>query len=79
MDSLVWIRRDLWKAKSFTPEDCYPVRERDTWIEPPSKLKVAELFWGEEKKRSFAQVVKMSGRGRGRDPRPRTPKEDWDR
>jgi hypothetical protein len=80
-ENLVWVRRDLWRAKTFVPSDCYPVGEGDLWIEPPSKLKFAELFWGDEKKASFAQVVKgaMAGRGRGRGPRPRTPEEDWER
>lgn len=66
-ENLVWIRRDLWRSKSFNPSDCYPVGEGDFWSEPPSKLNFVELFWGEEKRRSFAQVVKevMAGRGRG--------------
>lgn len=77
----MWVRRDLWRAKTFAPSDCYPFGEGDVWIEPPSKLKFTELFWGDEKKASFAQVVKgaMAGQGRGRGPRPRTLEEDWER
>lgn len=60
-ESLVWIRRDLWDSKSFSPVECHPIGKSDIWIKPPSKLIFTELFWGEEKKQSFAQVVKMAG------------------
>jgi hypothetical protein len=55
--------------------------EGDIWIEPPSKVTFAELFWGDKKKASFAQVVHgvMVGRERGTGPRPRNPEEDWER
>lgn len=77
---LVWVRKELWLSKSFEPEDCFPVGEGDSWDGVPSKLNFAEIFWGEEKKRSFAEVVKtMADRGRGRGPRPRNPEEDWER
>lgn len=77
-ETLVWIRRDLWKAKSFEPSDCHPIGEGDVWAEAPLKLNFAEFFWGDKQKRSFAEVVKaeMAGHGRGRGPR--RPKEDWD-
>lgn len=80
-ESLVWIRQDLWRAKAFSPADCYLVGESDTWVQSPQQLKFAELFWGEEKKRSLAQVIKeaMAGHGRGRGPRPRSPEDDWER
>lgn len=66
--------------RSLTPSDCYPVGESDLWVVSPSKLQFAELFWGEEKRKSFVRVVKevMAGRGRGRGPRPHTPEEDWE-
>jgi hypothetical protein len=52
-EHLVWIRKDLWSAKSFNPTGCYPVGEEDYWSEAPSKLCFAEVFWGDEKKASF--------------------------
>jgi hypothetical protein len=72
-ENLVWIRRDLWRSKSFTPTDCFSIREGDSWSEAPSKLNFVELFWGDKERKSFFQVVKeaMVGRGRGRGPRPR--------
>lgn len=74
---LVWVRRDLWISKSFEPSDCFPVGEGDSWDGTPSELNFAEIFWGEERRKSFAEVVKTTaGRGRGRGPRPRVPKED---
>jgi hypothetical protein len=65
--------------RSLTPSDCYPVGESDLWVVSPSKLRFAELFWGEEKRKSFVRVFKevMAGRGRGRGPRPHTPEEDF--
>lgn len=76
----MWIQRDLWLAKSFEPSDCFPIGEHDSWDDPPLKLNFTEFFWGEERKRSFAEVVKtMDGSGRGRGPRLRNPEEDWER
>jgi len=75
----VWIRRDLWLAKSFEPTDCFPIGEGDKWDQTPAKLSFAEDIWGEGKRLSFVKIVKgsMAGRGRGRGPRPRSPKEKW--
>lgn len=79
-EHLVWIQKELWDSKKFTPSDCCPVGEGDTWAKSPSKLSAAAVIWGEEGRRSFVQVVKesMAGRGRGRGPRPRSD-GDWDR
>ena len=79
-DNLVWIKRDLWRDKSFKPTDCFPVGERDFWSQSPSKLRFQDLCWREEGKRTFAQVVRggMAGRGRGRGPR-LWAEEDWGR
>lgn len=79
-EDLVWIRRDLWLAKTFDTSDCHLVGDGDKWDALPSKLSFAENIWGEGKRRSFARVLKetMAGRGRGRGPRPRNPEEDWE-
>lgn len=37
-EHLVWIKKDLWSAKSFNPTDCYSVGEGDYWSEAPSKV-----------------------------------------
>jgi hypothetical protein len=79
-ESLVWIRRDLWLAKSFKPTDCFPVGEGDKWDEPLSKLSFAEDIWGKGERESFVAVVKasMAGRGRGSGPHPRGSEENWE-
>jgi hypothetical protein len=77
---LVWIRRDLWESKSFTPEDCCALGSNDTWVKAPVKLSFAEAVWGKGERESFVQVVKksMAGRGRGGGRmRPRNPEEEW--
>jgi hypothetical protein len=76
---LVWIRRDLWESKRFSPEDCYPIGSNDSWGKSPLKLKFAEEIWGEGKRKSFVQALKsMVGRGRGgRGARPRAD-GNWD-
>lgn len=43
-EKLVWIRRDLWEKKAFSPDVCFPVGDGDSWSAPPSKLNFAELF-----------------------------------
>lgn len=76
----MWIQRDLWTTKSFEPSDCFPVGENDSWDEPPLKLNFVEFSWGEERKRSFTEVVNtMAGRGSVRGSRPRSPEEDSER
>jgi hypothetical protein len=79
-EDLVWIRRDLWLAKTFDTSDCHLVGDGDKWDALPSKLSFAENIWGEGKRRSFARVLKetMAGRGRGRGPRSRNPEGDWE-
>ena len=59
--------------------DCYLVKKIDRWDGSPRRLSFASLYWGDEKKKSFAQVVKdsMAGRGRG-GCRPRFPAEEWE-
>ena len=59
--------------------DCYSVKKTDRWDGSPRRLSFASLYWGDEKKRSFAQVVKdsMAGRGRG-GRRLRFPAEEWE-
>ena len=76
-EGLVWIRKDLWESKSFTPEDCHPVGEGDRWVKDPVKLNFAEDYWRKGDKASFVEVVKaMVAHGRGRGLRARAPKED---
>jgi hypothetical protein len=76
---LVWIPRDLWESKGFSPEDCNPIGYNDSWKKSPLKLKFAKEIWGEGKRKSFVQALKsMAGRGRGgRGPRPRAD-GNWD-
>lgn len=76
---LVWIRWDLWLAKTFEPVDCFLVGDGDKWDEPSAKLSFTEDIWGKGKRLSFVKIVKgfMVGRGRGRGLRPRCPEEDW--
>lgn len=78
-ENLVWVQRDLWEAKTFSLEDCFPVSERDVWDSTLKKLSFASSIWGEGQRASFAQVVKsgMANQGHGRGPRPRNPEEDW--
>jgi len=59
--------------------DCYSVKKTNRWDGSPRRLSFASLYWGDEKKKSFAQVVKdsMAGRGRG-GCRPRFPAEEWE-
>jgi hypothetical protein len=77
---LVWIAREKWRNRDFEPEECFPVGDRDWWIEQPKKFDFAEQIWGKGKKKTFVQAVKsMVGRGRGgRGPRPRIPEGDWE-
>lgn len=28
-ENLIWVQRDQWEAKSFSPKDCFPVGEKD--------------------------------------------------
>jgi hypothetical protein len=65
--TLVWIRKDKWESRNFTPGDCFPVGSQDTLGKSPKKLNFAEQIWGRGERRSFVQAVKetMAGRGRG--------------
>ncbi|KAM0876127.1 hypothetical protein ACQ4PT_036376 [Festuca glaucescens] len=61
--TLVWIRRELVQARSFTPTDCFPARAR--FLPKPKVIKFSDLWGAEEGKKSFVEVVKMAGGGRG--------------
>jgi hypothetical protein len=53
----------LVQSRSFSPEDCYPTR--GNFLQIPTKISFAEL-WGTKKgRKSFVEVVKMTGGGRG--------------
>jgi hypothetical protein len=47
---LIWIRRDLWKTKSFSPEDCFPIGPKDKWEKSPERLNFAEEIWGKTRR-----------------------------
>jgi hypothetical protein len=78
-ENLVWVRRDLWEAKTFSLEDCFPALGRDVWDSTLKKLSFASSIWGKDREQAFAQVVKsgMANQGHGRGPRLRSPEEDW--
>lgn len=79
-ESLVWIRKDLWGARSFQPEDCFPVGRGDRWSDQPKDFNFAADCWAQGKKKTFIQAVQsMAGRerGRGRGFRSPNPEEDW--
>ncbi|KAM0835336.1 hypothetical protein ACQ4PT_062996 [Festuca glaucescens] len=61
--TLVWVRRELVQARSFTPADCYPARAG--FLPKPTVIKFSELWGAEEGRRSFVEVIKMAGGGRG--------------
>jgi hypothetical protein len=61
--TLVWVRRDLVRARSFSPEDCHPAR--GSFLPKPTRISFAELWGAEEGRRSFVEVVKMAGGGHG--------------
>jgi hypothetical protein len=77
--SLVWINKEKWLKSEFSPEDCYPIGDKDVWVKQPTKLKFAEKILGKGERKSFTQALaSMAGRGRGgRGPRPRSTDEDW--
>lgn len=77
--NLVWVRRELWDSRSLAPEDCYPISEGDVWVDLLKKLRFAEVLWEDEKKRSFAEILKygMANRARGRGQQPRSPDGEW--
>jgi len=66
-EDLVWICRDLWEAKTFEVNDCFPVGAGDCWIGSPKKLCFAADIWGKGVKDSFVLKLKgaMANRGRG--------------
>jgi hypothetical protein len=60
---LVWIRRELVQARSFTPADCFPARA--DYLPKPIVTKFSDLWGAEEGKKSFVEVIKMAGEGHG--------------
>jgi hypothetical protein len=52
---LVWIHRDLWKTKSFSPEDCYPISSKDKWEKSPERLNLAEEIWGKTRGKASSE------------------------
>jgi uncharacterized membrane protein YgcG len=61
--TLVCVRKELVQARSFSPADCYPARAG--FFPKPTMIKFSELWGAEEGRRSFVEVVKMAGGGRG--------------
>jgi hypothetical protein len=61
--TLVWVRRDLVRVQSFSPEDCHPAL--GGFLPKPTRISFAELWGAKEGRRSFVEVVKMAGGGRG--------------
>lgn len=78
--NLLWIRKDLWEARSFEVANCHLVGEGDSWTKSPSKLNFAEDCWARGEKKTFVSILKgvMAGRGRGQGPRPKSADEDWE-
>jgi hypothetical protein len=61
--TLLWVRKELVQNRSFTPADCFPARSG--FLPKPKVIKFLDLWGAEEGKRSFVEVVKMAGGGRG--------------
>jgi hypothetical protein len=55
--------KDLVRTKSFTPADCYPAGVG--FLPKPTVIRFSDLWGVAEGRRSFAEVVKMAGGGRG--------------
>lgn len=51
-ENLVWVRRDLWEAKTFSLEDCFPAPERDVWDSTLKKLSFASSIWGKDREQA---------------------------
>lgn len=68
--NLVWIRRDLFVAKNFTADDCFPVSSTDRFAPEPIFFSFVQDFWSRiHGKATFADILKrlsMEG-GRVRD------------
>jgi hypothetical protein len=37
---LVWIAREKWRNRDFEPDECFPVGDRDWWIEQPRRSSI---------------------------------------
>ncbi|KAK1697468.1 hypothetical protein QYE76_014165 [Lolium multiflorum] len=61
--TLVWVRKDLVQKKTFTPADCHPAGSG--FLPKPTVIKFADLWGAVEGRRSFVEIVKMAGGGRG--------------
>jgi hypothetical protein len=61
--TLVWVRKELVQNRSFTPADCFPARSG--FLPKPKVIKFSDLWGAGEGKKSFVEVVKMAGGGRG--------------
>lgn len=63
VQTLVWVRRELVQSRSFTLADCYPARSG--FLPKAKSIKFSDLWGAAEGKKSFVEVVKMAGGGRG--------------
>ena len=64
---IAWVRKDLVRSRSFTVEDCYPVRRSDRLIDQPTRISFLRDIWGNSHQRKlYAEVVKEMAEERGR-------------
>ena len=66
---LVWIRKDLFLAKSFDASDCYPAREADKRQQQPKRFSFSKDLWKKGSGRATYTEVVMGvtgNRGGGR-------------
>jgi hypothetical protein len=61
--TLVWVRKDLLQTRSFTAADCHPAGVG--FLPKPKIIKFSELWGVEAGRRSYAEILKMAGGGRG--------------
>lgn len=62
---LVWIRKDLFLSKKFTPEDCYPARVGGGRSRRRRSASRRSLWRGGADRATYAEVVKGMARNRG--------------
>jgi len=56
---LAWIRRDLVEAKSFTIDDCFPVKRSDRIEGIPKRISFLRDIWEEEQRRlTYLEAVR---------------------
>lgn len=56
---LFWIRKDLLAANDFKPQECFPARRSDRFVQQPVCINFASDVWGSRTgKKSYGDVLK---------------------